>query len=101
MLEKNIYQLGETIRVKIDCDNTKSGSDVKSFKIKLKRKVDLWAQAGEQKFKIHESDYVASLKGSGCKKGKKFECTLELEIPKNHTPTYVPKDLSDFDLKML
>lgn len=48
VLEKNIFCLGESIRVKLKCDNTSSKSDVKSFKIKLKRKVDLWAEAGKQ-----------------------------------------------------
>lgn len=58
-MAKNIYCLGESIRVKFICDNTKSKNDVKSFKIKLKKKVDLWADAGESEVTIHDSNYVA------------------------------------------
>ena len=41
MLDKNVYRVGETIKVRLQCDNRNSAKDVKSFKVKLKRKCDL------------------------------------------------------------
>lgn len=58
ILEKNVYRVGETIRVRILCDNKNSSKDVKSFKVKLKRKADLHGSLKSGKpSKIHESDY--------------------------------------------
>lgn len=38
-LDKDIYQVGETIRVKIHCDNSECSKDVEGFKLKLLRNV--------------------------------------------------------------
>lgn len=35
---KNMFYPGETLKINIDCDNTKCARNVKSFKIKLQRK---------------------------------------------------------------
>lgn len=39
IFERNQYQVGERVNVKVLCDNSQCGTAVKSFKIKLKRKV--------------------------------------------------------------
>lgn len=39
IFDRNQYYLGDKCTVKIICDNTNCNSGVKSFKIKLKRKV--------------------------------------------------------------
>lgn len=35
---KNVYEPGDTVKIHIECDNSKCSSKVKSFKIKLQRK---------------------------------------------------------------
>lgn len=64
---------------------------MKSFKVKLKRKVDLQGSLKSGKpMKIHESDYQATYKGGTCKAGVKNDIVLELQIPMTATPGYVP-----------
>jgi hypothetical protein len=83
VLEKSVYRIGDTIRARISCDNTKCANDVKGFKIKLKRKTDLTGHFGNSKpFKVHDSEYVAAFKTEkGCKAGASLEMILELVIP--------------------
>ncbi len=54
----------------VNCDNSVCGTDVKNFKVKLKRKVDVMGhlQSGES-FSVHDSEYVAAIKEKGCKAG--------------------------------
>ena len=54
----------------VNCDNCMCGTDVKNFKVKLKRKVDVMGhlQSGES-FSVHDSEYVAAIKEKGCKAG--------------------------------
>lgn len=40
IFDRNNYAAGETVKVLIKCDNTKCKANIKSFKLKLKRK--LW-----------------------------------------------------------
>ena len=70
LLEKDTYRIGETIRVCVNCDNSSCGTDVKNFKVKLKRKVDIKGElpSGES-FSVHDSEYVAAIKEKGCKAG--------------------------------
>jgi hypothetical protein len=37
--DKNQYYIGDTARVKVVCDNSQCNVGIKSFKIKLKRKI--------------------------------------------------------------
>ena len=64
LFEKNQYYLGETIRVKITCDNSPCNKPVTGFKVKLKRKIDVQGMDGNleyvtQKGQFHFSQYVA------------------------------------------
>ena len=38
-LEKDVYSIGETIRVKVNCDNSACKKPVEAFKLKLLRNI--------------------------------------------------------------
>lgn len=38
-LEKDVYTVGDTIKVKIDCDNSQCNKDIAGFKLKLIRNI--------------------------------------------------------------
>jgi hypothetical protein len=58
LLDKDWYRVGETIKVRLKCNNKNSSNDVKHFKLKLKRKVDLKGLLRDvYPRNIHESDY--------------------------------------------
>lgn len=83
--------VGDTVRVLIRADNTKCKSNIKSFKLKLKRKfwVTCWSDfekkkdmKSELKESSHASAYVVEVKAdASCKSGEKVERTLEFIIP--------------------
>lgn len=87
--------VGDTIRVLINCDNSKCKSGVKSFKLKLKRKfwVTCWSdfERGKKDMKSelketnHASAYVVETKVDGCKAGEKVERTIDFIIPEIDT----------------
>lgn len=79
-IEKNVYRAGETIRVKIICDN-KCSNSVKSFKVKLKRKSYLTGKLKSTVYPHHESEYVIEKKVDGCKPNEQAERLIEIEIP--------------------
>ena len=65
-LEKLCFAPGEEIKVKFDMDNSKCKKPVKSFKIKLARKVSCLAgKSGLQKPLIHSSEYLDTRKYEG------------------------------------
>ncbi len=88
--DRNNYMVGDTVRVLIVCDNIKCKSNVKSFKLKLKRKfwVTCWSDfenkkdmKSELKETKHASAYVVEVRVDGCKSGEKVERTIDFIIP--------------------
>ena len=99
VLEKNVYQPGEIIRVKINSDNSQVGYDIKGFKLKLKRKIDTEGSLGSEKpLSNHDSTYVSVLKFDGCKAKEKVEVILELPIPADQNPEYIPQTADEDDI---
>ena len=86
-IEKNVYKAGETIRVKIICEN-KCGNKIKSFKVKLKRKSNLSGTIKGITHTHHESEYVVDKKVDGCKANESAERLIEIEIPTEIKPDH-------------
>ena len=65
-LEKLHFAPGENIKVKFDMDNSKCKKPVKSFKIKLNRKVScLTGKSGIKKPVVHAIEYLEAHKYEG------------------------------------
>lgn len=117
IFDRNNYKVGETVKVLIKCDNTKCKTNVKSFKLKLKRRlfVTCWSNwdvkkdiNSELQETHHASDYIVEVKGEGCKKGEKVERVIEFQIPefdvfpKNNLDIKSRKELiNPFSMKIL
>lgn len=88
IFEKNTYYPGEQVRVKVICDNSQCTTGIKSFKIKLKRKVfaagsRVSAFAERDDLIIKSSKYLYQFKdtNTGCGPNKTVERTLSFNIP--------------------
>ena len=78
-LKQNQYLSGDTIQVRIECDNSKCDKDVKSFKFKLIRKY----RGRGKKFKFDEvQSFVSQVKLSGLAAKSKCDRVLEFQLPK-------------------
>jgi hypothetical protein len=83
IFERNQYYLGQTINVKVLCDNSMCGTPIKSFKIKLKRKVFVNGLREKEPQSIKTSKYLIQHKDvdHGCGPKSKCERNLTVEIP--------------------
>lgn len=68
--EKSQYYLGETIRLRVVCDNSACEKTVSALKVKVKRKMDIYGRYERHGMWMrglrHYSDYIASHKFEGC-----------------------------------
>jgi hypothetical protein len=92
--DNNLYSPGDAIRVKIDCDNSQCGKVIKSFKIKLKRKIYIQIGSGLLASTYKASSYMCSKQVEGCASKETVQRELELVIPTTDVQT-LPK-MSDF-----
>lgn len=83
ILSQTSFYNGDQCQVKLICDNEKCKDDVKSFKIKLKRKVFASGTKAGNEEKIKDSKYLYTQKDNPtkCPAGKKVEAVLEFKIP--------------------
>ena len=59
--------------------------------MKLKRKIDTEGSLGSDKpLSNHDSTYISVLKFDGCKAKEKVEVVLELPIPSEIHPEFIP-----------
>lgn len=66
-LEKHQFAPGEMVKVHIDMDNTQCKKAVKSYKVKLMRKISCHAgKLGVTKPLLVEEDYLDAKKYEGC-----------------------------------
>lgn len=79
MYSKNQFYLGEKAMVRIICDNTNCGKDVKNFKFKLLRYHGAYDNGGHNH--NEKVDYLFTMKYPGCAAGEKVDRTFELDIP--------------------
>ena len=66
-LEKDVYFVGETIRVKVDCNNVDCKKDISGFKLKLVRNMQATSLAGavgEQAKNANHQKYINVFKDS-------------------------------------
>ena len=79
--EKNTFTPGEKLTVRIDCDNSSCSKPIKSFKVKLKRKISIKQNLvlGSQQFSA--STYLVTSKEEGCPAKEKCVREIELTIP--------------------
>lgn len=81
-LEKHRFAPGEKIKVMIDCDNTQCKKPVKSYKIKLMRKIScLSGKKGVGKPLLTNEEYIVALKYDGCLEKVRDQRTIEFDIP--------------------
>jgi sporulation-control protein spo0M len=84
-LEKDIYYVGETIRVKVDCNNLQCKKDISGFKLKLVRNMQATSLAGavgEQAKNANHQKYINVFKDSeSVSKYEHKELELEITIP--------------------
>ena len=81
-LEKSRFAPGEKIRVHIDMDNSNCKKPVKSYKIKLMRKIScLSGKKGVVKPLLYEEEYLVALKYDGCAEKVKDQRTIEFQVP--------------------
>jgi hypothetical protein len=87
--------MGETIKVKFLCDNSKVSKPVQEFKLKLHRKYVATGYEKNSEMKKRETTqekYVTVVRVPGCSPHAVVERILELQIPefeqpeKEHTP---------------
>ena len=102
--DKNQYYAGDTCKVKLVCDNTNCSAAIKSFKIKLKRKVfcsgELVSQYQDRDDQlIKSSKYLHQFKDSESKCGAKEQktCTLEFQLPEQDYDFPETFDWKDFN----
>lgn len=74
---RNVYEPGDTIKLRIDCDNSQCSAKVKSFKIKLQRKWVGFAQDSQYK----SSEYLKIVKLPGVESYKQKSETVDFELP--------------------
>lgn len=82
IFDRQVFYTGQVCSVKVICDNSQSSTAVKSFKIKLKRKIfarGLLKTGKEQNVKI--SKYLVVNKAEGCKERTSCDKTLSIQIP--------------------
>lgn len=88
IFDRNQYYTGDKVNVKVVCDNSQCNTGVKSFKIKLKRKVYIRATRltgfNEQQTELLKtSKYLYQFKDTqhGCGPRQKVERNLSFDIP--------------------
>ena len=79
--DKNIYQPGETIKVAIECDNSKCSKPITSFKLKLKRKFFIFENDGMFNSKLNSSKYIIDKRVEGCRPKESCVRVIEIQIP--------------------
>ena len=57
-LEKDVYTVGDTIKVRISCDNSACAKAVSGFKLKLIRNIKATINGNEQKH-AHHRKYIS------------------------------------------
>lgn len=86
IFDKNVYEVGQTVRVRFVVDNSDCDKDVKSLKLKLKRKLfvsvnDTAVVLNSGKRTRHDSCYIVDVRGDGCPGKQITERVLEFKIP--------------------
>ena len=77
-LEKTRFFPGEKIKVKFDMDNSRCKKPVKSFKIKLSRKIScLSGKKGVGRPLLHVEEYLVANKYEGCPAQTHLERTID------------------------
>lgn len=81
-LEKLRFAPGEKIKVKIEHDNSECKKPVKSFKIKLLRRIQCFpGKKSALKPVITEEEYLAQIKYEGCAEKVRENRTIEFQLP--------------------
>ena len=83
-LEKDTYQVGETIRISINCDNSDCAKNIDGFKIKLLRNIQASSlmhdgSSDDSGKNANHSKYIATYKDSApCAKNSTMQTMMEL-----------------------
>ena len=96
-LEKDVYQVGEAIRVSINCDNSSCRKAIRNFKVKIERTMEATSlmQDGskDQENKANHVKYVAVFKDNeGCPAKTTVTKDILLRVPE--TDDYTPTEYS-------
>ena len=90
VLDKDIYSVGDTIRVQINCDNSECSKSISGFKLKLQRNIQAVSEMGETKVANHQK-YVSIFKETeGVAAHENKQIQIELEIPEmdDYNPSF-------------
>ena len=88
VLDKDIYSVGETIRVQINCDNSECKKDISGFKLKLQRNIQAVSMMGEQKVANHQK-YVSIFRDAEGASAREVK-TINIDLPIPERDDYCP-----------
>lgn len=81
-LEKNSFEPNEEVKIDFHIDNTKCGKDVKSYKVKLHREIQVFKE--KSKILFSKNEYLEEQKKPVDVKAKmKSDKTITFRIPPN------------------
>ena len=92
VLDKDIYSVGDTIRVQINCDNSECSKAISGFKLKLQRNIQAVSMMGEHKVANHQK-YVSvfrDVEGALAREVK----TINIDLPIPEQDDYCPPLIS-------
>ena len=91
--ESNVYSAGDTVKLHIDANNSECKSGIKSFKIKLQRKI--FGMTPEESYIA--SEYVKCSKSQeGVPANQKASMTVNVKIPKFNSELEVYNGLPNY-----
>ena len=101
-IEKNVFTVGETIKVRISCNNTACSKSIKGFKLKLLRNIQatcLVSDDGAYPQTANHQRYINVVKDTESVAAHEMK-DLEVEMQIPQLDDYNPPNIDQVDIKM-